>query len=50
LGILSESIYPGGTLEGWVVMMAPADEQGLMIVYQPMMDFTDSGNRYIAVP
>jgi hypothetical protein len=50
LGILSEGIYSGGTLEGWVVMMAPADEQGLMIVYQPMMDFTDSGNRYIAVP
>jgi hypothetical protein len=50
LGILSESIYPGGTLEGWVVMMAPADEQGLMIVYQPMMDISDSGNRYIAVP
>jgi hypothetical protein len=50
LGILSESIYAGGTLEGWVVMMAPADEQGLMIVYQPMMDINDSGNRYIAVP
>jgi hypothetical protein len=50
LGILSESIYAGGTLEGWVVMMAPADEQGLMIVYQPMMDINDLGNRYIAVP
>ena len=30
--------------------MASADEQGLMIVYQQLMDSSDSGNRSIAIP
>ena len=50
LGIQTDGIFPGGTIDGWVVMMAPADEKGLIIVYQPMLDLSGSGSRYIAVP
>jgi hypothetical protein len=37
------------TLDGWVVMMAPADEKDLKIVYQPMLDLSGSGSRFITV-
>src|SRR5690606_13232574 len=37
---LNIDLYPGGVTEGWIVLQAGIDEENLIIIFDPIFDFS----------
>lgn len=46
---LDAYLFPGGQVEGWVVVQAPAGEAGLTLVYEPIFEFGDDNVRFLGL-
>lgn len=46
---LDAYLFPGGQVEGWVVVQAPAGEAGLALVYEPIFEFGDDNVRFLGL-
>jgi len=46
---LDISLYPGGEYDGWVVLQAAKEEAGVMLIFEPLFDFTDENRRFISL-
>ncbi len=46
---LDAYLFPGGQVEGWVVVQAPAGEAGLTFVYEPLFDFGSENLRFLGL-
>lgn len=46
---LEASLYPGGQVEGWVVVQANSDERNLTLIYEPMLDFGSENRRFLSL-
>ena len=46
---LDAYLFPGGQIEGWVVVQAPTDEAGLTLVYAPIFAFGDDNLRFLGL-
>jgi len=46
---LDVTLYPGGEYEGWVVLQAKKGETGLMLVFEPLWDFSDRNRRFLSL-
>lgn len=46
---LNVDLFPGGTFEGWTVMMAHEGEQQLMVRFEPPFDLMERSVRYLAL-
>lgn len=46
---LDATLYAGATTEGWAIMSAEANEQGLVIIYEPPFSFDSAGTRYLGI-
>ena len=46
---LETSLYPGGEHTGWVTLQAERGETGLVLIYQPFLDFSEQSKRYLAL-
>jgi hypothetical protein len=42
-------VFPGGAYEGWMIMEALTDETDLMLVFEPMLSFSDEDVRFFAL-
>lgn len=47
--ILSDSLYPGGETEGWVVLIVSESETGISIVFEPPHDYDHIERRFISI-
>lgn len=47
--ILDATLFPGGALEGWAVVQAPAGEAGLTLVFEPLFEFGDDNLRFLGL-
>jgi hypothetical protein len=46
---LDVTLYPGGEYEGWVVLQAKKGEAGLMLVFEPLWDFSGRNRRFLSL-
>jgi hypothetical protein len=46
---LEAALYPGGEVEGWVVLQIGQGEDNVQIVFDPIFDFEQINRRFIAV-
>ena len=46
---LDARLYTGGVWEGWVTLQAAIGETDLLLVFEPLFDFTGEGRRYLAL-
>ncbi len=46
---LDAYLFPGGQVEGWLVVQVPADETGLTLVFQPGFALSDKNVRFFAL-
>ena len=46
---LDVHLYTGGVWEGWVTLQAAIGEADLLLVFEPLFDFTGEGRRYLAL-
>ena len=46
---LDAHLYTGGVWEGWVTLQAAIGETDLLLVFEPLFDFTGEGRRYLAL-
>lgn len=46
---LDATLYPGGSIEGWVVVQARVDESDLRLVFDPLFDYGDQNRRFLAL-
>ncbi|MAT43861.1 MAG: hypothetical protein CL609_16120 [Anaerolineaceae bacterium] len=46
---LDITLYPGGEYTGWVVVQAAVGESNLLLVFQPLFDFTGDEKRFISL-
>lgn len=46
---LDAYLFPGGQVEGWVVVQAPTGEAGLTLVYEPIFEFGDDNVRFLGL-
>lgn len=46
---LDISLYPGGEYEGWIVVQAAKDETGVILVFEPLFDFSGQNKRFISL-
>jgi hypothetical protein len=46
---LDTYLFPGGQVEGWVVVQAPVGEAGLTLVYEPLFDFGSESLRFLGL-
>lgn len=46
---LDAYLFPGGQVEGWVVVQAPAGEAGLTLIYEPIFEFGEDNARFLAL-
>lgn len=46
---LDAYLFPGGQVEGWVVVQAPAGEAGLTLVYEPLFDCGSENLRFLGL-
>ena len=46
---LDVHLYTGGAWEGWVTLQAAIGETDLLLVFEPLFDFTGEGRRYLAL-
>jgi hypothetical protein len=42
-------LYPGGEVEGWVVVQAAEGESGVIAIFEPFLDFAGEETRYLAL-
>ncbi len=42
-------LYPGGEYEGWIVAQAAKDETGVVLVFDPLFDFSGKNRRFISL-
>ena len=43
------TLFPGGSYEGWVVVQVATGETGIMLVIEPLFDFSDMNTRYLSL-
>jgi hypothetical protein len=46
---LDISVYPDGEYNGWIVVQAAKDESGVVLVFDPLFDFSGKNTRYISL-
>lgn len=46
---LDISLYPGGEFEGWIVVQASVGETNMMLVFEPLFDFSGNNKRFISL-
>jgi hypothetical protein len=46
---ISISLFPGGEAEGWTVVQVAQGETGIILVFQPWLNFNDEDRRYISL-
>ncbi|PDW01741.1 DUF4352 domain-containing protein [Candidatus Viridilinea mediisalina] len=46
---LEARLYPGGYTEGWVVVQAGIDDHDLMLIYEPMLDFSSENRHFLRI-
>lgn len=46
---LDISLYPGGEFEGWIVVQASLGETNMMLVFEPLFDFSGKNKRFISL-
>lgn len=46
---LDATLFAGGETEGWEVLSASMGEQGLKVIFQPLLSFSSDGIRYISI-
>jgi hypothetical protein len=46
---LNIDLYPGGVTEGWIVLQAGIDEENLIIIFDPIFDFSGKNKRFISL-
>lgn len=46
---LDAYLFPGGELEGWIVVQVAKDETGILLVFDPIWDFGGSNKRFISL-
>ena len=46
---LEAQLYSGGAGEGWVTLQAAVDETDLLLVFEPLFDFSGEARRYLAL-
>ena len=46
---LNASLYPGGEYEGWVVLQVARLETGIILVFEPLFDFSGNNRRFISL-
>jgi hypothetical protein len=46
---LNAYLFPGGEAEGWVVVQVAEGETGIMLVFEPLWDFSDENKRFISL-
>lgn len=42
-------LYPGGEYEGWIVLQAAKDDTGIVLVFDPLLDFSGKNKRFISL-
>jgi hypothetical protein len=47
---LDATLFPGGEVEGWLVLSVAEGEQKLVATVAPLISFTDTDTRYIGLP
>ncbi|MBP7688360.1 MAG: hypothetical protein KA765_10645, partial [Thermoflexales bacterium] len=46
---LDATLYPGGIIEGWVVVQAKVAESDLLLVFDPWFDTSEQNRRFLAL-
>jgi hypothetical protein len=46
---LNAQLYPGGEIEGWIVMQVLEDETDLLLVFEPLFDFSNRNRRFLSL-
>ena len=46
---LEAYLFPGGQIEGWVVVQVPTGEARLTLVYAPVFEFSKENQRFLAI-
>lgn len=46
---LDVSLYPGGEFEGWIVVQASIGETNMILVFEPLFDFSGKNKRFISL-
>jgi hypothetical protein len=46
---LDAYLYPGGEYEGWVTVLAAEGEEGMILVFEPLFDWSDENVRYLSL-
>ena len=47
---LDATLFPGGEIEGWIVMQAKVDESDLLLVFDPLFDTDHNNRRFLTLP
>lgn len=47
--MLDAALYPGGEFEGWITVQAAKDETGVVLVFEPVFDFSGQNKRFISL-
>jgi hypothetical protein len=46
---LDFDLFPGGEVSGMIVVQATVDETGLMLVFEPLWDFSGQNRRFLSL-
>lgn len=42
-------LFPSGEYEGWIVLQSAKDEKGLILVFDPLFDFSNKNQRFVSL-
>jgi hypothetical protein len=42
-------LFPGGVCEGWTALQAGVDEDGMMVMFEPVWDFGEENRRWLSL-
>jgi hypothetical protein len=46
---LDVTLYPGGVAEGWIIVQAKVDESNLLLVFDPLFDYSNRNRRFLSL-
>ncbi len=46
---LDATLYPGGVAEGWIIVQATVDESNLLLVFDPLFDYSNQNRRFLSL-
>ncbi|MFZ0546241.1 MAG: hypothetical protein WAM60_12420, partial [Candidatus Promineifilaceae bacterium] len=46
---LDAYLYPGGEIDGWIVVQSAINETGMKLIFEPLFDFSGINTRYLSL-